>query len=213
MSTADAASATFEISVVPIEAETPWRKGLECVAIALYRQEHACSPTVSWGRMPSGYRMSSGNNAKLVAAGTRQRGGPSDQDNASHIPGIAPIDGLVGDTQSLDWCGHNWSTWMPVRDALVATPANANGLYRIRLTNTPGLLYVGQGLVLSRLAAHIQKTHDPSHRQAAIFAGPIECSWVVNDLWYPHQRLELENDLIAAHALTTGTIPLGQFTG
>src|SRR5690242_51447 len=70
---------TFEISVVPVEGDTPWRKGLECVAIGLYRQEHGCSPTVNWGRMPLGYRMSSGNNARLVAAGKRQRGRPTDE--------------------------------------------------------------------------------------------------------------------------------------
>ena len=30
----------FEVSVVPVEGTTPWRKGLEALAIALYRQDH-----------------------------------------------------------------------------------------------------------------------------------------------------------------------------
>ena len=30
----------FEASVVPVEGSTPWRKGLEALAIALYRQAH-----------------------------------------------------------------------------------------------------------------------------------------------------------------------------
>jgi hypothetical protein len=42
----------FEVPVVPFEGSTPWRKGLEVLAIALYRQEHARSPTVEFGSMP-----------------------------------------------------------------------------------------------------------------------------------------------------------------
>jgi hypothetical protein len=42
----------FEVSVVPVEGSPPWRKGLEALAIALYRQEHARSPTVEFGRIP-----------------------------------------------------------------------------------------------------------------------------------------------------------------
>jgi hypothetical protein len=36
---------------------------------------------------------------------------------------------------------------------------------------------------------------------------------VLNDDWLDHQRLELENDLIAAHLLTTGQVPAAQFLG
>jgi hypothetical protein len=52
----------FEVSVVPVEGSTPWRKGLEALAIALYRQESGRSPTVEFGRMPAGYRASSSYN-------------------------------------------------------------------------------------------------------------------------------------------------------
>jgi hypothetical protein len=30
-----------------------------------------------------------------------------------------------------------------------------------------------------------------------VFAGPLECSYVLDDAWHAHQRLEFENDLIA----------------
>jgi hypothetical protein len=56
----------FEVSVAEVVGNTPWRKGLEAVTISIYRQQHAASPTVNFGRMPSGYRMSSGHNTKLV---------------------------------------------------------------------------------------------------------------------------------------------------
>ena len=48
-----------------------------------------------------------------------------------------------------------------------------------------------------------------------IFAAParLECSWTINNDWLSHQRLELENDLIAAYVLETATIPAAQFLG
>jgi hypothetical protein len=45
------------------------------------------------------------------------------------------------------------------------------------------------------------------------FAAVLVCSWVVNNEWLSHQRLELENDLIASHLLETGKIPVAQFCG
>src|SRR5437667_4851514 len=44
-------------------------------------------------------------------------------------------------------------------------------------------------------------------------ADGLECSWVICTTWLPHQRLELENDLIAAHLLAVGSVPAGQFLG
>jgi hypothetical protein len=60
-----------------------------------------------------------------------------------------------------------------------------------------------------------KKCGRPGHCQGAIFGTPdgVECSWVLGASWLPHQRLELENDLIAAHLLTTGTAPAAQFLG
>jgi hypothetical protein len=48
---------TFEVSCLPIDGDSAWRKNLEAVAIALYRQENGGSPAVNFGRMPVGYRM------------------------------------------------------------------------------------------------------------------------------------------------------------
>jgi hypothetical protein len=59
----------------------------------------------------------------------------------------------------------------------------------------------------------MQKARTPDHPQAAVFAGPIECSYVLDDAWHAHQRLELDDDLIAAYVLTTGTVPPGWFIG
>ena len=40
----------------------------------------------------------------------------------------------------------------------------------------------------------------------------MEASWTLNDAWLEHERLELENDLIAAYMLSVGTPPQAQFS-
>jgi hypothetical protein len=205
----------FEASVAGIEGDTPWRKAMECVAIALYRQEHGRSPTFNFGRMPSGYRMSSGNNSRLVQAGLRFRGGPHDDTLPSHEPGIAPVGTLDGDPTASDWCGHSWSPWRSINQAVSVLGLRASGLYRLRAQDAQTMLYIGEGRVRHRLVAHYRKLAGPEQRQGDIFrsAGAFEASCVLNDHWLGHQRLELETDLIAAHVLSTGTVPPAQFLG
>jgi hypothetical protein len=106
----------FEVSVAEVVGDAPWRKGLEALAIALYRQQTGRSPTLNFGRMPAGYVMSSGNNARLVAAGRRFRGGPSQQSNSSHLAGVPPVGSLAGDPQGSSWgvidgaTGSRWTS-------------------------------------------------------------------------------------------------------
>ncbi len=208
-----ATGSPFEVSVCPVEGTTPWRKGLEALVIALHRQEHGYSPTVEFGRVPTGYRPSSQNNARLVAAGMRFRGGPSTDPRTAHEPGVPPAGPLDGNPEGETWGGHVWSPWVAPGTFQTVPPASS-GLYRIRGESGAGLLYVGQGLVRSRLTAHVAKMRDPDQAQGRIFAAAptLACSWVSGD-WLPHQRLELENDLVAAHLLATGQVPSAQFLG
>jgi hypothetical protein len=213
-----ATGCAFEASVARLDGPANWRKGWEAVAIALYRQAHGRSPAVNFGRMPAGYRMSSGNNARLVGAGRRFRGGSSDATDPSHAGGVPPTGSLEGDPQDSTWCGHRWSPWAPLVGAGALLPPDAVGLYRIRGNGEPtpaALVYVGEGRVRNRLAAHLGKTASPATEQGSILraAAPLEGSWVLNGAWPAHQRLELETDLIAAHLLTTGLVPPAQFLG
>jgi hypothetical protein len=100
---------------------------------------------------------------------------------------------------------------MAIEEAFRIIPPEATGLYRLRISDQAGLLYIGQGKVLARMNAHLGKGGQPSHRQSSIFASTLECSWIVAPSWLAHQRLELENDLMAAYVLSTGTIPPAQF--
>ena len=142
----------FEVSVVPVEGSTPWRKGLEALAIALYRQEHGRSPTVEFGRMPAGYRASSSYNRRLLEAGRVFRGSPSDEIDASHTPGIPPLAPLTGDPHDADCGGHPWSPWLSLQ-AIAARRLQGSGLYRIRGREREALMYIGQGLIAPRLLA------------------------------------------------------------
>ncbi|WP_434424144.1 GIY-YIG nuclease family protein [Nannocystis pusilla] len=182
--------APFEVSVTLVEGSTAWRKGLETLAIALHRQEHGRSPTVEFGRVPLGYQASTGNNKKLVVAGKRSRGGPSEDPDPGHMPGVPPVGPLGGDPQGLSWGGHAWSPWRPIADASRATE-DAFGLYRIRGQAGDGLLYIGEGRIGTRLRAHAAKIRQPAHRQGGVFvaASALEASWVVG-AWATHQRLE-----------------------
>lgn len=183
----------FEISVTIVEGATPegsrWRKGLEALAIALYRQEQGRSPNMSFGRMPEGYRMSSSNDAKLVKANKRYRGGLTAERESSHESSLAPAGQLEDNLQNANWCGHAWSPWAPLNAKLPqwAPESNAtkDGLYRIRDATQSTLLYIGQGVITKRLVAHLQKMQVSDNQQGRIFkeAASLECSWTANDSW------------------------------
>lgn len=50
-------------------------------------------------------------------------------------------------------------------------------------------------------------------RASGLLGGGLEVSYIANSEWLDHQRLELENKLIAAHVLATGAVPAAQFLG
>lgn len=205
----------LEVSVAIIEGSTPWRKALEAVALSDHRVRYGRSPTVNFGRMPVGYRMSSQNNAKIVEAGRRFRGGPTSDADQSHIPGVPPVAPFSRDVTAEDWCGHLWSPWMTVGQARGVLPASGTGLYRLRDAGRLGLLYIGEGRVGHRIRSHLRKVNIPGDPQGLFLAAAdqIQASWVLNDAWLDHHRLELENDLIAAYVLATGDRPDMQYLG
>jgi hypothetical protein len=200
----------YEASTCPVEGDARRQKALECVAIALYRQEHRRSPTFNFGRMPVGYRMSSPNNARVAAASKRFRGGRMDASDSSHLPSICPVGSLDADGCADTWCGHAWSRWMALASA--GADPGATGVYRIRGGNDQ-IVYIGEGMIAARLAAHRTSARAATSPQGRALAAaqPLSCSWVANAEWADHQRLELENDLLAATVLANGSPPLAQF--
>jgi len=200
----------FEVSVAEVPGTTPHRVGIAAVAVTLYRARSGRSPLANFGDMPAGYRKSTGNNAQLVAAARRARGGPDP--SAPVRPASVPVNGDLG-TAPVSASGMNWSwsRWMPGREAH-SEPAG-NGLYRLRRQGADELLYVGQGKTSGRLRAHLAKADREDHRQAQHFVGQIEASWVTLPGIHVYNLLEHENDLIAAHVLSRGHPPIAQFLG
>lgn len=197
---------TFEFSVAELVGEAPILKAAECVVIARHRMEHRCSPAANFGRMPAGWIKSTGNNASLVRAGRRTRGFPNpDAVRSTDRPPV--LDALRSPTAA-DWAGLAWSSWTT---SLVDAPRR--GVYRIRRPNADHLLYIGQGLVAARLAAHAAKSRRDGHRQQAAFTGVLEYSWSELPDCSSTQLQEVECDLIASHVLVTGMPPSAQFLG
>ena len=205
--------ASFEVSFCPVRGETPWRKALEAVSIALHRQRYARSPTLNFGRMPAGYRMSSGNNARLVAAGKRFRGGPWDAVTDAQAPGEPPVGPLDPDTACATWCGHDWCDWAHLTADAIKAVATGLGIYRIK-GRDGSLTYIGEGSLRQRLLTHAAKLATPSPQGTALAnSAPLMFSTVLGPDWLRHQRLELETDLIAAYVLAARQPPAAQFIG
>ncbi len=73
-------------------------------------------------------------------------------------------------------------------------------------------MYVGQGIIATRLRSHLAKGLTAG-RQAEYFSGDLVASWVESTDTPTVNLLEHENDLIAAHVLATGRAPAAQFLG
>jgi hypothetical protein len=200
----------FEVAVIEVPGTVAERKALEVTAITLCRMDSGQSPTASFGRMPAGYTMSTGNNGRLVAAGRRHRGGP----DPAAVGGAAsaPVAGMPSaDPASADWMSWTWSPWVPISET--RRLAAGAGLYRVRSSHHTGLVYVGQGNTAPRLRTHAAKALRAGHRQGPYFSGDLEASWVAFPGLALVNLLEHENDLIAAHVLATGHAPAAQFLG
>jgi hypothetical protein len=202
------------VAVMP-DLSTPQRKAQECIAIARHRQAFGCSPTINFGRMPPGFSKSTGNNSALVARGKRRRGAATGETLTCHVPGggpDGPIDGESGVDKLLDL---NWSGWASVDRVLDGLSGGEVGLYLLRRHGAEELLYIGEGKIRDRVTAHMKKGRIPDHPQAFAFADPadVETSFIQRDNLTKHQLLEVENDLIAAHVIKVGEVPVAQFLG
>jgi hypothetical protein len=195
---------TFEVATATLDADPAVRKGVEALEVSRHRVEFAASPTLNFGRMPNGWRKSSGNNRRLVEAGKRFRGGPDP--SYRRVPDAPPPASLDDDPLGLEWLGHEWSAWSPD-----APEPGIVGLYRAVCPGEPALLYIGQGRVATRRASHLKRATLPEAR--VDFPAETLWSWAVPTLRHPTQLLEFENDLIASHVLSLGQPPRCQFVG
>jgi hypothetical protein len=136
------------------------------------------------------------------------------------------------DPQSRSWFELEWSDWHDLATAVVPlqspVPTEA-GLSRVRLRDSPGLLYIGQtgrslrgrfrqlrtsmrraAGGLDARAPHVAGRCVREHERRG---GMIEVSWVATADLDKRERLGRECDLIAAYRRATGENPPCQFAG
>ena len=196
----------FEASVSELDGDTRSRLEHECVEISMHRVRYGHSPAFNFGHMPSGWVKSSGNNARLVAAGKRFHG--YRDPNTVVVPHAPPPRTLHDDPCATEWMQF---PWRPVS----ASPPHgiSTGVYRARIPGQAGLVYLGQGLVAQRIADHTAKSKNELHRQQTHFSADLIWEWVDLNGTHRTQLLEIENDLIASHIITQGAAPSAQFLG
>jgi hypothetical protein len=90
--------------------------------------------------------------------------------------------------------------------------AAGEGLYRIQ-GHEAAIVYVGEGALRTRLAAHAAKLATSSPQgQLLKTAAPLRFSAAAGP-WLRHRRLELETDPIAARVLASRRPPPAQIIG
>ena len=128
--------------------------------------------------------MSSGKNARLVAAGRRFRGGLiAGETDQSHSRGIAPLGPLTSDVRGRSWGGLTWSPWVRLTPTGLGQLSKTTGLYRIT-GDMLGLAYVGEGFVAALLRTHLANLASGTP-QGMVFArnAPLVFSYVLNVEW------------------------------
>jgi hypothetical protein len=149
---------SIEISFAVFEGNKQTRMSHEAVLISQLRNSVGESPLASFGRMPDGWLKSTGNNKSLTNSGKRHRGKRDD----SQIRTSSMTSSLDKNRSPVDtnWGNLDWSSWneQPPTEAF-------NGIYRIRKSSQPTLVYIGEGIVSDRLRAHLKKGLYPTHQQ------------------------------------------------
>ena len=89
------------------------------------------------------------------------------------------------------------------------------GVYILKNINQTNFLYVGEGKIRDRIVSHLNKGKAKGHAQQYYFKDQkcIELTYVIDNKLEKHQRLEIENDLIALHIKSYNQIPSAQFIG
>ncbi len=176
------------------------RKGLEAALISLHRRATNRSPTANFGRIIDGYKQSSYSYNDPAYKGGPLESGEEEPNTAS---GIEPP-GWQNRRKPLarDWMGLDWSEPYRLDERLDANPPDA-GVYRIWYEEHESTLaYIGE----SRNIPARLYNHEQTFGGDALFA---YAEW--NGLDAPHQRKEIETDLLGAYYLAIKEAPLTQF--
>ena len=93
----------------------------------------------------------------------------------------------------------NWSAWLTPEAFLNRLDGSEMGIYIIRHIDQSNFLYIGEGKIKDRIVSHLGKGKAKEHAQYYYFKDQkcIELTYAQDANLEKHQRLEIENDLIA----------------
>ena len=192
----DADGCEFECSSAAIELPKAKRLALECFLLWQYRLQQGESTLCNFGRLHPEYQSSA--NRSTGKRGFRL---PSGTINTNVGKSIEPLR-YQGCPNDSDWMGLNWSCLRPLVISETASLPQGTGVYKL-IGDENEVLYIGESSNLrSRLRTHCD---NPDHRDA-VFA---YCA--LDHAALGCQRLEVENDLIAAYFSETKQPPRLQF--
>jgi hypothetical protein len=202
----DADQLEFECSVAPIESTSEidgkrLRGGLKYYLLWQYRLEFGSSTRCNHGRFHPRYAKSSDRNRGIQ--GSRL---PDDMpDNPAGGPSLAPLR-FLGTPISEYWMGLSWTTPVPLNNSIVSRVAQVLGAYKIIDMDQNEIIYIGESENLkNRLSTHAKK----SWSGIRVFFSYVEFT---SDT-LPHQRHEIENDLIGSFYALRGVVPRFQLGG
>lgn len=169
----------FECSAAVFPFPKRQRLGHEHYLLWQYRLEYGESPLCNLGRYHSNYSRPS--NRKEGRLG---RVLPEDVINISRFKSIPPLQ-LKGEPFDKDWMGLNW---INAHKNKISGP----GIYKILDLDKSQVIYIGQSINIDiRLGTHRRKNWGVEKISMSVVELPKSI--------LPHQRLELENDLLGAY--------------
>lgn len=188
----------FEFSVASFSGSDQERQVLEDMLLWQHRVEYGESTLGNHGRFHPLYSRPS--NRKLGRPGQKLLPGLI---NPASGPSMPPLS-LHGQPQDDDWMSLSWSALEPLYLLKLKFIPTGNGLYKILDADTNSLLYIGESHQLSkRLKTHSAKSWKPYQ--------PLVSFYVLPDEILPHQRHELETDLIGAYYAAFKQPPVFQY--
>jgi hypothetical protein len=185
----------YSFSVAPCELAKPDRMALECYLIWLHRLAARQSPRCNFERMHPHYIKS--RNRSTGKQGSRLPEGETNSAVGPHLPPLR----ATADPCDSGWMGLHWEGPMQFKNETIDHAPNCSGLYKIHACGD--VAYIGETVNLrARLRTHRRSSWGDSVAFAFV---PLP------DVRFKCQRLEAENDLVAAFYEARQRAPLKQF--
>jgi hypothetical protein len=180
----NAEGCAYECSAAPLDASVNSRQGMERYLLYRYRQESGKSPVCNFGRFHPRYRKST-TRAENLRGGKLKAGQDDNPAGAAGLPPLSPA-GTPGEP---DWMRLRWSSHEVLAKETVTSAPAGPGLYMLFNAGSPEIASIGQaGNCQERLLEHVEKFPDEKERLFSFHA--------LEKTVLPHQRKELETDLI-----------------